>query len=151
MNTFDKIVATDALLSATEGRLLIVNLVHTCTLLLTATVTNPVIIYDSFKDLPLGIIYCCLCRLENVLEIDVKIERAHTQWKKNCCIIQSMGQNNEVNLKANELLSKDLEESICEITLFSPVVNFCTVQLYDDFGNTFSSCRNENNHRQFLN
>jgi hypothetical protein len=87
MNAFDKIVATDALLSATEGRLLFVNLVHTCTLLLTATVTNPVLIYDSFKDLPLGTIYLCLCRLENVLEMDVKIEKAHTHWKKNCCTI----------------------------------------------------------------
>jgi hypothetical protein len=151
MNAFGKIVATDALLSATEGRLLFVNLVHTCTLLLTATVTDPVLIYDSFKDLPLGTMYCCLCRLKNVLEIDVKIEKARTHWKKNCCIIRSVGQNNEVNLSTNEILSKDLEESICESTLFSPVVNFGTVQLYDDFGNTFNSCRNENNHRQFLN
>jgi hypothetical protein len=151
MNAFDKIVATDALLSATEGRLLFVNLVHTCTLLLTATVTNPVLIYDSFIDLPLGIMYCCLCRLENVLEIDVKIERAHTHWKKNCCIMQSMGQNNEVNLNANEFLSKELEKGVRETILTSSIVSFCTIQLYDDFGNTFSSCRNENSHRQFLN
>jgi hypothetical protein len=151
MNAFDKIVATDALLSATEGRLLIVNLVHTCTLLLTTTVTNPVIIYDSFKDLPMGTIYCCLCRLENVLEIDVKIERAHTHWKKNCCIIRSSGQNDEVNLNSYELLSKGPEESMRETILTSPIVSFCTVQLYDDFGNTSSSCKNENEHSQFLN
>jgi hypothetical protein len=151
MNAFDKIVATDALLSATEGRLLFVNLVHTCTLLLTATVTDPVLIYDSFKELPLGTIYCCLCRLKNVLEMDVKIERAHTHWKKNFCIIRSMGQNSKVNLSSNEFLSKDLDENIRETILTSPIVSFCTVQLYDDFGNTFNSCRNENEHRQFLN
>ncbi len=151
MNAFDKIVATDALLSATEGRLLFVNLVHTCTLLLTATVTDPVLIYDSFKELPLGIIYCCLCRLENVLEMDVKIEKALTHWKKNCCIIQSMGQNNEVTLSSNEFLSKELDESIRETILTSPIVSLCTIQLYDDFGNTFSSCKNEISHRQFLN
>jgi hypothetical protein len=151
MNAFDKIVATDALLSASEGRLLIVNLVHTCTLLLTATVTNPVIIYDSFKDLPLGIIYCCLCRLENVLEMDVKIEKAHTHWTKNCCTIQAMGQNKEVNLCSEEFLSKEVDESICETSLSLSIASFCTVQLYDDFGNTFSSCKNENSHRQFLN
>ncbi len=150
MNAFDKIVATDALLSATEGRLFIVNLVHTCTLLLTATVTNPVIIYDSFKDLPLGIIYCCLCRFENVLEMGVKIEKAPTHWKKNCCIIQSMGQNNEINLSSNDFLSKELDENIHEAILTSPIVNFRTMQLHDDFGNIFSSCRNENEHRQFL-
>jgi hypothetical protein len=151
MNAFDKIVATDALLSASEGRLLIVNLVHTCTLLLTATVTNPVIIYDSFKDLPLGIMYCCLCRLENVLEMDVKIEKAHTHWTKNCCTIQAMGQNKEVNLCSEEFLSKEVDESIRETSFSSSIASFCTVQLYDDFGNTFSSCRNENSHRQFLN
>jgi hypothetical protein len=151
MNAFDKIVATDALLSATEGRLLFVNLVHTCTLLLTATVTNPVLIYDSFKDLPLGTIYLCLCRLKNVLEMDIKIEKAPTHWKKNCCIIQSMGQNNEINLSSNDFLSKELDENIHEAILISPIVNFCTVQLYDDFGNTSSSCKNENEHRQFLN
>ena len=151
MNAFDKIVATDALLSATEGRLLFVNLVHTCTLLLTATVTDPVYIYDSFKDLPLGTMYCCLCRLKNVLEIDVKIEKALTHWTKNCCIIRSSGQHDEVNLNSHELLSKGLEESIHEAILTSPIVNFCTMQLYDDFGNTFRSCKNENEHRQFLN
>jgi hypothetical protein len=151
MNAFDKIVATDALLSATEGRLLFVNFVHTCTLLLTATVTNPVLIYDSFKDLPLGTIYCCLCRLKNVLEMGVKIEKAHTHWKNNCCIIRSSGQNDEVNLNSYEFVSKELDGNICETILMSPTVNFCTVQLYDDFGNTFSSCRNENSHRQFLN
>jgi hypothetical protein len=150
MNAFDKIVATDALLPATEGRLLFVNLVHTCTLLLTATVTNPVLIYDSFKELPLGTIYCCLCRLKNVLEIEVKIEKAHTHWKKNCCILRSTGQNNEVNLSSNEFLSKELDANIRETIFTSPTVNFCTVQLYDDFGNTFSSCNNENEHRQFL-
>jgi hypothetical protein len=151
MNAFDTIVATDALLSATEGRLLFVNLVHTCTLLLTTPVTNPVIIYDSFKDLPLGTIYLCLCRLKNVLEMDVKIEKTHTHWKKNCCIIQSMGQHNEVNLNSDEFLSKELGETIREKLLTSPIASFCTVQLYDDFGNTFSSCKNENSHRQFLN
>jgi hypothetical protein len=151
MNAFDKIVATDALLSATEGRLLFVNLVHTCTLLLTATVTNPILIYDSFIDLPLGIIYCCLCRLENVLEMDVKIEKAHTHWKKNCCTIQAISQDREVNLSSEEFLSKEVDESMREISLSSLIVSFCTVQLYDDFGNTFSSCRNENSHRQFLN
>ncbi len=151
MNAFDKIVATDALLSATEGRLLFVNLVHTCTLLLTATVTDPVLIYDAFKELPLGIIYCCLCRLENVLEMDVKIEKAPTHWKKNCCIIQTIGQNNEVTLSSNKFLSKGLDESIRETILTSPIVSFCTIQLYDDFGNTFSSCKNENSHHQFLN
>jgi hypothetical protein len=150
MNTFDKIVATDALLSATEGRLLFVNFVHTCTLLLTATVTNPILIYDSFKELPLGTIYCCLCRLKNVLEIEVKIEKAHTHWKKNCCILRSTGQNNEVNLSSNEYLSKELDANIRETILTSPTVNFCTVQLYDDFGNIFSSCKNENEHRQYL-
>jgi hypothetical protein len=151
MNVFDKIVATDALLSATEGRLLFVNLVHTCTLLLTATVTDPVLIYDSFKDLPLGTIYLCLCRLKNVLEMDVKIEKAHTHWKKNCCIIRSMGQNSKVTLNPSEFLPKELNENIRETILTSPAVSFCTVQLYDDFGNTFSSCKNENSHRQFLN
>jgi hypothetical protein len=151
MNAFDKIVATDALLSATEGRLLFVNFVHTCTLLLTATVTNPVLLYDSFKELPLGIIYCCLCRLENILEMNVKIEKAHTHWKKNCCTIQSMGHNNEVNLNSNEFLSKSIDENTRETILTSPIVSFCTVQLYDDFGNIFSSCKNENEHRQFLN
>jgi hypothetical protein len=151
MNAFDKIVATDALLSATEGRLLFVNLVHTCTLLLTATVTDPVLIYDSLKELPLGTIYLCLCRLKNILEMDVKIEKAHTHWKKNCCIIQSMGRNNEVNLNSNEFLPKELEESIRETILTSPIVSFRTVQLYDDFGNIFSSCRNENDHHHFLN
>jgi hypothetical protein len=151
MNAFDKIVATDALLSATEGRLLFINLVHTCTFILTATVTNPVLIYDSFKDLPLGTIYLCLCRLKNVLEMDVKIEKAPTHWKTNCCIIQSMGQNNEVNLNSNEFLAKSIDESIRETVLASPVIHFCTVQLYDDFGNTFSSCNNEISHRQFLN
>jgi hypothetical protein len=151
MNAFDKIVATDALLSATEGRLLLVNLVHTCTLLLTTTVTDPVLIYDSFKELPLGTIYLCLCRLKNVLEIDVKIEKAHTHWKKNCCIMRSTGQRNEVNLSSNEFLSKELDENIHEAILTSPIVSFCTVQLYDDFGNTFSSCQNENIHQQFLN
>jgi hypothetical protein len=150
MNAFDKIVATDALLSATEGRLLFVNLVHTCTLLLTATVTDPVYIYDSFKDLPLGTMYCCLCRLKNVLEIEVKIERAHTHWKKNCCILRSTGQNNEINLSSNDFLSKELDENIHEAILTSPIVNFCTMQLYDDFDNIFSSCKNENEHRQFL-
>jgi hypothetical protein len=151
MNAFDKIVATDALLSATEGRLLFVNVVHTCTLLLTATVTDPVLIYDSFKELPLGIIYCCLCRLENILEMDVKIEKAHTHWKKNCCIIQTMGQDREVNLTSNEFLAKELSETLHEKLSTSPIASFCTVQLYDDFGNTFSSCKNENSHRQFLN
>jgi hypothetical protein len=151
MNAFGKIVATDALLSATEGRLLFVNLVHTCTLLLTATVTDPVLIYDSFKDLPLGIIYCCLCHLENVLEMDVKIEKAHTHWKKNCCTIQAMGQDREVNLSSEEFLSKEVDESIRETVLTSPVIHFCTVQLYDDFGNTFSSCNNKISHRQLLN
>jgi hypothetical protein len=151
MNAFDKIVATDALLSATEGRLLFVNLVHTCTFLLTATVTNPVLIYDSFKDLPLGITYCCLCRLKNVLEIDVKIEKAYSYWNKDCCTIRLIGQSNEVNLNLNEFLSKSVDENIRETILTSPIVSFCTVQLYDDFGNTFSSCKNENNHRHFLN
>jgi hypothetical protein len=151
MNAFDKIVATDALLSATEGRLLLVNFVHTCTLLLTVTVTDPVLIYDSFKELPLGTIYLCLCRLKNIFEMDVKIEKAHTHWKKNCCVIQSMGHNNEVNLNSNEFFSKELGESMRETILTSPIVSFCTVQLYDDFGNTFSSCKNENEHRQFLN
>jgi hypothetical protein len=151
MNAFDKIVATDALLSATEGRLLFVNFVHTCTLLLTATVTDPVLIHDSFKELPLGTIYLCLCRLKNILEMDVKIEKTYTHWKKNCCIIQSMGQNNEVNLNLDEFLSKSIDENIREMTLVSPIVHFCTVQLCDDFGNTFSSCINENEHRQFLN
>jgi hypothetical protein len=150
MNVFDKIVATDALLSATEGRLLFVNLVHTCTLLLTATVTDPVLIYDSFKELPLGTIYLCLCRLKNVLEIDVKIEKAHTHWKRNCCITRSTGQSNEVNLSSNEFLSKELDENIHEAILTSPIVSFGTVQLYDDFGNIFSSCKNENSHHQFL-
>jgi hypothetical protein len=151
MNAFDKIVATDALLSAKEGRLLFVNLVHTCTFLLTATVTNPVLIYDSFKDLPLGITYCCLCRLKNVLEIDVKIEKAYSYWNKDCCTIRPIGQSNEVNLNLNEFLSKSVDENIRETILTSPIVSFCTVQLYDDFGNTFSSCKNENNHRHFLN
>jgi hypothetical protein len=151
MNAFDKIVATDALLSAAEGRLLFVNLVHTCTLLLTATVTDPVLIYDSFKELPLGIIYCCVCRLENVLEMEIKIEKALTHWKTNCCIIQPMGQNNEVTLSSNEFLSKEVDENIRETILTSPLVSFCTIQLYDDFGNTFSSCKNEISHRQFLN
>jgi hypothetical protein len=151
MTAFDKIVATDALLSATEGRLLFVNFVHTCTLLLTATVTDPVHIYDSFKELPLGIIYCCLCRLVNVLEMDVKIEKAPAHWKKNCCIIHTMGQNNEVTLNSNEFLSKGLDESTRETILTPLMTNFCTVQLYDDFGNVFKSCKNENEHRQFLN
>ncbi len=150
MNAFDKIVATDALLSATEGRLLFVNLVHTCTLLLTATVTDPVLIYDSFKELPLGTIYLCLCQLENILEMDVKVEKAQTHWKRSCCIIHSMGQSTDINLTSNESLSKELGENVRETILTSPIVSFCTVQLHDDFGNTFSSCKNENNHRQFL-
>ncbi len=83
--------------------------------------------------------------------MDVKIEKAYSHWKKNCCIIQSMGQNNEVNLNSNEFLSKPIDESIREMTLVHPIVRFCTVQLYDDFGNTFSSCQNENMHQQFLN
>jgi hypothetical protein len=106
--------------------------------------------YDSLKELPLGTIYFCLCRLKNVLEIEVKIEKAHTHWKKNCCILRPTGQNNEVNLSSNEFLSKELDANIRETIFTSPTVNFCTVQLYDDFGNIFSSCKNENEHRQFL-
>jgi hypothetical protein len=83
--------------------------------------------------------------------MDVKIEKAHTHWKKNCCTIQAMGQDREVNLSSEEFLSKEIDESMREASLSSLIVSFCTVQLYDDFGNTFSSCRNENNHRQFLN
>ncbi len=83
--------------------------------------------------------------------MDVKIEKAPTHWKKNCCIIQSMGQNNDVNLNSNEFLAKSIDENIRETALASSVIHFCTMQLYDDFGNTFSSCNNEISHRQFLN
>ncbi len=81
--------------------------------------------------------------------MDVKIENVHTYWNKNCYTIRPMGQNSEVNLNSNEFLAKSLDENIRETILGSPIVNFCTVQLYDDFGNTFSSCKNDSS-IQFL-
>ncbi len=74
MNAVDKIMASDALLSTNEGRIVIVNNVHACELFITATTTEPTLILDGSKDIPMGNLYCCLCGLENVFEMDSKLK-----------------------------------------------------------------------------
>ena len=148
MNAVDKIMASDALLSTNEGRIVIVNNVHTCELFVTATATEPTLILDGSKDIPMGNLYCCLCGLENVFEMDFGIKGSAGNWVNNCCVISPYGQKS-TTVENHTLLNKGLDPITCESSLLSPTLTFCAVELFDDFGNKRLACKNMRRHAHY--